>query len=117
MPRAKGGPKTRNRRKKVLKMAKGYYGARSRIYKMATQAVDRALLNAYRDRKNKKREFRSLWIVRINAAVRALGLSYSQFMNSLKKLDIQLSRKVLADMAYHDPSSFTELVDMTKKAE
>jgi large subunit ribosomal protein L20 len=117
MPRAKGGPKTKNRRRKVLKMAKGYYGARGRIYKMATQAVDRALLNSYRDRRLRKRDFRSLWIVRINAAVRALGLSYSQFMNNLKKLDIQLNRKVLADMAYHDPGSFSELVDMAKKAE
>ena len=117
MPRAKGGPKTKNRRKKVLKMAKGYYGARSRIYKMATQAVDRALLNAYRDRRLKKRDFRSLWIVRINAGVRALGISYSQFMNSLKKLNVNLSRKVLADMAYHDPVSFSELVEMSKKAE
>ncbi len=117
MPRAKGGPKTKNRRKKVLKMAKGYYGARSRIYKMATQAVDRALLNSYKDRRLKKRTFRSLWIVRINAGVRALGTTYGQFMNSLKKLNVQLSRKVLADMAYHDPTAFSELVEMSKKAE
>lgn len=117
MPRAKGGPKTKQRRKKVLKMAKGYYGARSRIYKMATQAVDRALLNSYKDRRLKKRNFRSLWIVRINAGVRALGLTYGQFMKSLKKLNVQLDRKSLADMAYHDPDSFLELVEMSKKAE
>ncbi len=117
MPRAKGGPKTRSRRKKVLKMAKGYYGARSRLYKVAAQAVDRALLNAYRDRKVKKREFRALWIVRINAAVRALGMTYGQFMNKLKKLKIQLNRKALADMAYNDPKSFTALVEIAKKGE
>lgn len=117
MPRAKGGPKTRSRRKKVLKMAKGYYGARSRVYKVAAQAVDRALLNAYRDRKVKKREFRALWIVRINAAVRALGMTYGQFMNKLKKLKIQLNRKALADMAYNDPKSFTALVEIAKKGE
>lgn len=117
MPRAKGGFKTNRRRKKVLKMAKGFYGARSRLFRVATQAVDRALLNSYKDRRLKKRDFRSLWIVRINAAVRALGSTYSQFMNSLKKLNVQMDRKVLADMAYHDPNSFSQLVEMTKKAE
>jgi large subunit ribosomal protein L20 len=115
MPRARGGFKTRRRRKKILKMAKGYYSARSRLYKVAAQAVDRALLNAYRDRKNKKREFRSLWIIRINAAVRALGMSYSQFMNKLKNLDIQLNRKALADLAYNDPKAFSNLVETVKK--
>jgi large subunit ribosomal protein L20 len=115
MPRARGGFKTRRRRKKVLKMAKGYYSARSRLYKVATQAVDRALLNAYRDRRNKKREFRSLWIVRINAAVRALGMSYSQFMNKLKNMDIQLNRKALADLAYNDPKAFSNLLETVKK--
>ena len=115
MPRARGGFKTRRRRKKVLKMAKGFYGARSRLYKVATQAVDRALLNAFRDRRVKKREFRSLWIIRINAAVRALGMSYSQFMNKLKGMNVQLNRKALADLAYNDPKAFTNLVDMVKK--
>ncbi len=115
MPRAKGGFKTRRRRKKVLKRAKGFYGARSRLYKVATQAVDKALLYAYRDRKVRKREFRSLWIVRINAAVRALGLTYSQFINRLKKMNINLNRKALADLAYNDPKAFANLVDMVKK--
>lgn len=115
MPRAKGGFKTRRRRKKILKKAKGYYGARSRLYKVATQAVDRALLNAYRDRRAKKREIRSLWIIRINAAVRALGMSYSQFMNKLKNMNVQLNRKALADLAYNDPKAFNNLVEMVKK--
>jgi large subunit ribosomal protein L20 len=115
MPRARGGFKTRRRRKKVLNRAKGFYGARSRLYRVAAQAVDRALLNAYRDRRVKKREFRALWIIRINAAVRALGMTYSQFMNSLKKANVQLNRKALADLAYHDPKSFTNLVEMVKK--
>ncbi len=115
MPRARGGFKTRRRRKKVLKRAKGFYSARSRLYKIATQAVDKALLYAYRDRRNKKREFRSLWIVRINAAVRALGMTYSQFMNKLKNMDIQLNRKALADIAYNDPQAFASLMEMVKK--
>ena len=115
MPRARGGFKTRRRRKKVLKMARGYYSSRSRLFKVATQAVDRALLYAYRDRKNKKREFRSLWIVRINAAVRALGMTYSQFMNKLKNCNIELNRKALADLAYNDPKAFTNLLETVKK--
>lgn len=115
MPRARGGFKTRRRRKKVLKRAKGFYSARSRLYKVATQAVDKALLYAYRDRRNKKREFRSLWIVRINAAVRALGMTYSQFMNKLKNLNIQLNRKALADIAYNDPQAFASLMETVKK--
>jgi len=109
MPRTKGGFKTRRRRKKVLKMAKGYYGAKSRLYKTATEAVDKALRYAYRDRRTKKREFRSLWIVRINAAVRALDMTYSQFMNGLLKAKINLNRKVLADIAVRDPKAFGEL--------
>lgn len=115
MPRTRGGYKTRRRRKKVLKMAKGYYGARSRLYKVATQAVDRALLHAYRDRKARKRDFRSLWIIRINAAVRALGMTYSQFMDKLKKMNVQLNRKALADLAYNDPQAFNSLAEMVKK--
>ncbi len=114
MPRAKGGFKTRRRRKKLLEKAKGYYGAKSRLYRVATEAVDKALQYAYRDRKAKKREFRALWITRINAAVRAVGLTYSQFMTGLKKSNIELNRKTLADMAYNDPSSFSKLVEKVK---
>jgi large subunit ribosomal protein L20 len=114
MPRAKGGFKTRRRRKKILERAKGYYGAKSRLYRVATEAVDKALQYAYRDRRAKKREFRSLWIIRINAAVRAFGLSYSQFMSRLKNANIALNRKALADMAYNDPSAFNQLVEKVK---
>lgn len=114
MPRAKGGFKTRRRRKKVLESAKGYYGSKSRLYRVATEAVDKALQYAYRDRRVKKREFRSLWIIRINAAVRAFGLSYSQFMSRLKNANIALNRKALADMAYNDPSAFSQLVEKVK---
>jgi large subunit ribosomal protein L20 len=114
MPRAKGGFKTRRRRKKILDRAKGYYGAKSRLYRIATEAVDKALQYAYRDRKAKKREFRSLWIIRINAAVRAFGLTYSQFMSRLKKANIVLNRKALADMAYNDPAAFNQLVEKLK---
>jgi large subunit ribosomal protein L20 len=114
MPRARGGFKTRRRRKKVLGMAKGYYGAKSRLFTVATEAVDRGLRHAYKDRRNKKREFRALWIVRINAAARAAGLTYSQFINGLKTAGISLDRKVLADMAYNDPSAFQTLVENVK---
>src|SRR4030043_669886 len=103
MPRAKGGFKTRRRRKKILEKAKGYYGAKSRLYRVATEAVDKALQYAYKDRKVKKREFRALWNVRINAAARALGLSYSQLMSRLKKANIILNRKALGEMASKDP--------------
>ena len=115
MPRAKGGFKTRRRRKKILKRAKGYYGAKSRLYRIATEAVDKALQYAYRDRKAKKREFRSLWIIRINAAVRAMGLTYSQFMSGVKKAQIGLDRKTLAHMAYHDPQAFSQITETVKK--
>lgn len=115
MPRVKGGFKTRRRRKKILKMAKGYYGAKSRLYKVATEAVDRALRYAYRDRRVKKREFRSLWIARISAAVRALGMTYSQFMNGLLKAKINLNRKVLADIAVRDPKAFGELTKIARE--
>ena len=115
MPRAKGGYKTRRRRNKILKLAKGYYGARSRLYRVATEAVDRALSNAYKDRRLKKREFRALWITRINAAVRSLGMTYSQFMNKLRISNINLNRKALADLAFNDPKSFSELFETVKK--
>jgi large subunit ribosomal protein L20 len=114
MPRAKGGFKTRRRRKKLLEKAKGYYGAKSRLFRVATEAVDKAMQYAYRDRKAKKREFRSLWIIRINAAVRALGISYSQFMSGMKKANVTLNRKALADMAYNDPAAFSQLVEKVK---
>ncbi|NOX20915.1 MAG: 50S ribosomal protein L20 [Nitrospirae bacterium] len=116
MPRAKGGFKTRRRRKKVLKMAKGYYGARSRCYKVAKQAVEHALQYAYRDRRAKKREFRRLWIIRINAAARQAGVTYSQFICGLRKAGIELDRKVLADIAYNDPTTFNQLVEKAKQA-
>jgi len=115
MPRAKGGFKTRQRRKKVLEQAKGYYSAKSRLFRIATEAVDKALQYAYRDRKVKKREFRSLWIIRINAAVRAADLTYSQFIAGVKKAKIALNRKALADMAYNDPKAFSELTESVKK--
>jgi len=114
MPRAKGGFKTSRYHKKVLDQAKGYSGGRSRLYKNAAQAVDKALVAAYKDRRLKKREFRSLWIIRINAAVRAMGLSYSQFMNALKKAGIVLDRRALADLAYNDPNAFGQLVAQVK---
>jgi large subunit ribosomal protein L20 len=114
MPRAKGGFKTNRYHKKVLDKAKGYSGGRSRLFKNAAQAVDKALVAAYKDRRLKKREFRSLWIVRINAAVRSMGLSYSQFISGLKKANITLDRRVLADLAYSDPKSFGQLVEQVK---
>lgn len=115
MPRTRGGYKTRRRRKKILKMAKGYYGAKSRLYKVATEAVDKSLRYAYRDRRVRKREFRSLWIARISAAVRALGLTYSQFMNGLLKAKVSLNRKVLADLAINDPVAFQELAKIASE--
>jgi large subunit ribosomal protein L20 len=115
MPRAKGGFKTRRYHKKVLKQAKGQYGGRSRVYKVAAQVVEKGLLAAYKDRKLKKREFRALWIARINAAVRSLGMSYSEFMNGLKKANIALNRKALADLAYNDPKAFSELVNSVER--
>ena len=114
MPRAKGGFKTRRRRKRILEMAKGYYGAKSRLYRIATEAVDKALQYGYRDRRNRKREFRSLWIVRINAALRSVGMTYSQFINGLTKAEININRKVLADMAVKDPKAFNALVETVK---
>lgn len=110
MPRVKRGFKARRRRKKVLKAAKGYYGAKSRQYKTASTAVMRARAFSYRDRKNRKRDFRKLWIIRINAAARELGMSYSRFIHALKEKGIMLDRKIMADMAVRDPSAFKELV-------
>ena len=115
MSRVKRGVTAKARHKKPLKLAKGYRGARSRTFKVAKQAVTRAGQYAYRDRRVKKRTFRSLWIVRINAAVRANGLSYSVFMNALKKANIELDRKALADMAAEDEKGFADLVALVKE--
>ena len=114
MPRVKGGPKTRARRKKVLKMAKGYRGGRSRLYRTAVDAVHRALAYAYRDRRARKRDFRRLWITRINAAARLHGLSYSRLMDALRKAHIELDRKILADLAVNDPGAFSKIAEMAK---
>jgi large subunit ribosomal protein L20 len=114
MPRAKGGTKTRARHKKRLKLAKGYYGAKSKLFRTATEAVDRAQVYAYRDRRNKKRDFRRLWITRITAACKAHSMLYSRFINALKKAGIELDRKVLSDMAIQDPAGFTKLIETAK---
>jgi large subunit ribosomal protein L20 len=114
MPRVKGGPKTRRRRKKVLKQAKGYVGGRRRLFETAKETVLRAGAFAYRDRRQKKRRFRSLWIIRINAAARALGLSYSTLVNGLKKADVHLDRKILAELAMNDPAAFAKLAEAAK---
>ena len=116
MPRVKRGVTAHARHKKILKLAKGYYGARSRVYRVAKQAVIKAGQYAYRDRKQRKRQFRALWIARINAAARESGLSYSRFMNGLKKASIDLDRKVLADLAVHDKEAFAELVKQVRPA-
>ncbi|MFW5986126.1 MAG: 50S ribosomal protein L20 [Halanaerobiales bacterium] len=116
MPRVKRGTKARKRRKKILKMAKGYFGAKSKLYRPANQAVMKSLHYAYRDRRTKKRNFRRLWITRINAAARKDGLSYSRFIHGLKKADIEIDRKMLADMAVRDENSFSELVSVAREA-
>lgn len=106
----------RARHKKVMKAAKGYYGARSRVYRVAVQAVTKAGQYAYRDRRQKKRQFRQLWIARINAAARQNGLSYSRLINGLKKASIEIDRKILSDIAVHDKLAFTALVEKAKAA-
>jgi len=116
MPRVKRGVTAHARHKKILKLAKGYYGARSRVYRVAKQAVIKAGQYAYRDRRQRKRQFRALWIARINAAVREHGLSYSRFIDGLKKASIDLDRKVLADIAVHDKKAFAELVKQVRPA-
>ncbi len=116
MPRVKRGVVARARRKKVLKQAKGYYGARSRTFKVAKQAVIKAGQYAYRDRRQRKRQFRSLWIIRINAEAREHGLSYSRFISGLKKAEIEVDRKVLADLALNEKTSFGALADKAKQA-
>ena len=114
MPRVKGGPKSRRRRKKILKLAKGYVGGRGRLYRSARETVERALAFAYRDRRVRRREFRGLWITRINAAARLSGLSYSEFMSGLKRAGVELDRKVLADLAVSDAPAFTQIVELAK---
>lgn len=116
MPRVKRGVTARARHKKVLKAAKGYYGARSRVFRVAKQAVIKAAQYAYRDRRQRKRQFRALWIQRINAAARLHDLSYSRFMNGMKKAGIELDRKVLADIAVHDAAAFAQLASQAKEA-
>ena len=116
MARVKRGVIARARHKKILKQAKGYYGARSRVYRVAFQAVIKAGQYAYRDRRQRKRQFRQLWIARINAGTRANGMTYSVFMNGLKKAGIALDRKVLADMAVFDKEGFAALVAQVKAA-
>jgi len=116
MPRVKRGVTAKARHKKVLKQAKGYRGARKNVYRVAKQAVDKAGQYAYRDRKQRKRQFRALWIVRINAGARDNGLSYSRFMNGLKNAEIDLDRKVLADIAVHDKDAFAVIADKAKAA-
>ncbi len=115
MSRVKGGYVTRRRRKRVLKLAKGYYGAKSKKYRIANQAVMKSLAYAYRDRKQRKRDFRKLWIARINAAARMNGLSYSKFIAGLKRNGIEINRKMLADLAVNDAKAFADLVAIAKQ--
>ena len=116
MARVKGAMMTRKRRNKTLKLAKGYWGSKSKHFKMAKQAVMKSGNYAFVGRKQKKRQFRNLWITRINNAVRAQGMNYSSFMNGLKKAGVELNRKMLSEMAIHDPASFNALVETAKKA-
>ncbi|HMQ50179.1 MAG TPA: 50S ribosomal protein L20 [Saprospiraceae bacterium] len=114
MPRSVNAVASRQRRKKILKMARGYFGARSKVYTVAKNTLEKALKYAYRDRKAKKRAFRSLWIARINAAARQNGISYSRLIHQLSKNDVQLNRKVLADLAMNHPDTFASLVNSVK---
>lgn len=114
MARIKRGVSARRKHKKILKLAKGYRGARSKTFKVANQAVMRARMNAYAHRKTRKRDFRKLWITRINAAARLNGISYSRLINGLKKANIEINRKMLSDLAINDPSSFTKLTEIAK---
>ncbi len=114
MPRSTNAVASRKRRKKILKAARGYFGARSKVYTVAKNAVEKAMSYSYRDRRNKKRTFRRLWIARINAATRMHGMNYSTFIHALSKADIDLNRKVLADMAMNHPEVFTSIVNKVK---
>ena len=115
MARVKRAKNARKNHKKVLKLAKGYYGGKSRLYKTANESVIRAMRNAYVGRKNKKRDFRSVWIARINAATRLNDLSYSKFMNGIKLAGIDINRKMLSEIAINDPKAFADLVEVAKK--
>jgi large subunit ribosomal protein L20 len=115
MARVKGGYVTRRRHKKVLKLAKGYFGSKHRLFKTANEQVMKSLLYAYRDRRQRKRDFRKLWIVRINAAARINGMSYSKFMHGLKLAGIQINRKMLADLAVNDQKAFADLANAAKQ--
>lgn len=114
MPRVTRGNKKLLRRKKILKLAKGFFGAKRKNYRTAKEAVEKALTYSYRDRKSRKRDFRALWNARINAAVREYGLSYSRFINGLKKMDIRLNRKVLSNLAASEPETFGKIVEKVK---
>jgi len=114
MPRAKGGPKTRRRHKKTMKMAKGYVGGRRKTYRQARETVERGLTYAYRDRKVKKRTFRNLWVIRVNAAARKHGISYSRLIAGLKEAAVEVDRKMLAALALDDPAAFAELAALAK---
>ena len=114
--RVKGGPATRNRRKKILKLAKGYYGSKHLLFRTAKEQVVHSLAYAFRDRRNKKRDFRKLWIVRINAAANQCGINYSTLMHGLKVANIDINRKMLADLAVNDIAMFNSLCDAAKKA-
>ncbi len=116
MARVKTGVVRRRRHKKILKLAKGFYSGRRKHFRKAKEQLERSLVYAYRDRRTKKRDFRRLWIVRINAACRLNGMSYSRFINALNKANIQLDRKILADMAMNDPEAFTAVVKQAKAA-
>lgn len=116
MPRTKGGFKTRQRRKKILKAAKGYWGGKHRLFRSATEAVDRARKYAYRDRRVRKREFRRLWIARINAAARLNDMSYSTFMNGLSRAGVEINRKMLAELAVADQQAFSRLTEIAKNS-
>jgi large subunit ribosomal protein L20 len=115
MPRVKGGTVTRKRRKKVIKLAKGYYGSKHTLYKVANQQVMKSLQYAFRDRRQKKRDFRKLWITRINAAARINGLSYSRLMHGLKLAGIEVNRKMLAELAVSDAQAFAQLAEVAKQ--
>ncbi len=115
MPRSVNSVASRARRKKILKLAKGYFGARSKVYTVAKNAVEKGLVYAYRDRKNKKRAFRRLWIARINAGARQHGMSYSRLMHGLSQNEVGLNRKVLADLAMNHPNTFKAVLDSAKK--
>ena len=115
MPRTKGGYTTRRRHKKIKKQARGYRGSRSRRFRGAKEAVTKALEHKMRDRRRRKRDFRRLWIQRINAASRQRGVSYSRFIHGLKQADVELNRKVLADMAVRDPNAFTQVVELAQR--